>query len=665
MNLINDRGVGSNILVAMVLVIVATIATISLIAVVNEDVYMKTILVDHLQEDLLMRADNDRQAIMLGEGKEILPARVVKIVGKDRTVTYRIKVKKREININVFMGMARKQVVSLQSMCTAYYSKGITPSKQSPVKKFMEKLSDRESLAKYQYFTDTEKSDISDNNALSDPAARVKFWGKDALYGKVHSNSDIWIQNAGTPPAGAPNFESWPWFKDMVTTAGHIRLDPSGNLASASSPMEQIFTGGWAEEQLPIVYEPEAKRIKRNGQSPFGQVYDETKIYIMKIDGTSISVKILEILPTHIDTFTVYSAYPDVLHPVVPNNPNTYIGDSLWTNYVAIADTNWLAGSSNLTVSNTSFYMNGTCWIKGNLGGRLTIGTAGHAYVIGDITYANTEPGDFPDDPDNPNRYDMFGLVSEKSIIVKYKHYEKEEGNYILHNDNSEGANGHVWMYGAYAAIGPEDPALEENAFRTAGVFTYEYQHPHGAVTPFYGFNNKTGRDTLYSYIDLHRYKYVPVPPNQTGVAAWMKWPNLTPTANTPGFPQGALPAFPYYPTVDYPWYNPVWPEAVNTIVYERGTLHVYGAIAQRRRGFVHRSGTVNETNPDMGNWDMANYKFGPGHNSTGYNKDYRFDERFYVIQPPDYPEVYRGSGGGMSAFEDTAWGYKIPPKTF
>ncbi len=661
MTLINDRGVGSNILVAMVLVIIATIATISLIAVVNEDVYTTNVLQDSLQEDLLLRSEVKRITIMLEDGKLVLSRRVVSILAKERNVTYYVDLLKKFTSMNTFMGLTMDQVATVQALCTARYSKFRYSGLYSPVKKFMEKNSARESLAKYQYFSDTEKSDISDGE---DDAARVKFWGNDELFGKVHSNSDIWLQNGikGGTTCVNPANPNWPWFHDMVTTSGHFRIYSSG-IFPTDAQKEAIFEGGWEEEVPTIAYQPTAERIRRNGLAPFGVTFDENKIYKLYINRASLETTTITLLAPQIDTFVVYSNYPDALHPTIPNNPATYIGDSLWTNRVSLQDSIWVVGPT-YGFTSKSFFIPGVTWVDGLVAGKLTIGCQGNAYITGNITYANTTIEQPPDDPDQLNRYDYFGLVAEGSIIIKYKYYDKL--NEVINSSNSQGPNGNVYLYGAYAAIGAEDEALEENSFRTAGVFTYEYQHPHGATTPYRGFNNHTGRDTLYTFIDLHRYMYKPLPPITTGAPAWKKWPNLTPNDVTPGYPVGAMAGFPYYPTVDYPWVNPVWPEAVNSIVYERGTLWIFGSIAQRRRGFVHRSGTVNASNPDQGAWNPEEWKWGPGHASTGYGKKYYYDKRFYFVQPPDYPEVYKNSSAGlMSAFEDSAWGFKIPPKQF
>lgn len=455
----------------------------------------------------------------------------------------------------------------------------------------------------YSLIQDYNVSHLSDS--LSEFSLK-RFNGKDHYEGKVHFNSDIWIeytsdydpQNPANPLA-----PGWPLFDKKVSTTGQIKIYPSGNSVSTLPQVNMIFQEGYVEntESLHLDHE----QLKAESISPFGMQYDPNKIYILNIDGTTVNIKILNISPTNIDMFTVFSRYPDALHPVIPGQEDTFIGDSLWTNYVSLPDTLWEGGSSSYAVMNTSYYFNGDIWIKGNLAGRLGIITAGNAYIIGNITYANTLPGDFPDNPDLPNPYDYLSLISEKSIFIKYKHFEKEGGDYTLYNDNSQGPNGHVWLYGNYSALGLND---------NEGVFSFEYQHPYGSTPSFYGFNNKTGRDTMYTFIDLHRYMF-PAPAYNPSNPFWMNFPYDDSTPINQGYPYSSSDNYPWYGNVDYPWYNPVWPETANQIVYERGTLHLYGTLTQKYNGLLHRTGASSD--PDMGRWSEG--KFGPGHHPTGY----------------------------------------------
>ena len=90
----------------------------------------------------------------------------------------------------------------------------------------------------------------------------------------------------------------------------------------------------------------------------------------------------------------------------------------------------------------------------------------------------------------------------------------------------------------------------------------------------------------------------------------------------------------------DYPWYNSVWPESSDDIVFIRGNITLYGSIAQRRRGFIKRSGNDPYNHPDDNEWNMNEFHFDGSHASTGYNKDYHYDSRLAFIQPPDFPMV-------------------------
>ena len=78
---------------------------------------------------------------------------------------------------------------------------------------------------------------------------------------------------------------------------------------------------------------------------------------------------------------------------------------------------------------------------------------------------------------------------------------------------------------------------------------------------------------------------------------------------------------------------NDVWNEYQGTYPDDRGDIHLWGSVVQRRRGYVHRS----------------------NHGSTGYGKDYHFDDRFYTIQPPCYPDATDEMG--RSLFDIISWG--------
>ncbi|HHE37033.1 MAG TPA: hypothetical protein ENL20_00460, partial [Candidatus Cloacimonetes bacterium] len=491
-------------------------------------------------------------------------------------------------------------------------------------------------LSNYNYLTDIEHSENADNG--SDP---LPFSGQDVLYGSVHSNDDIWIRNLG----------GWPTFHCMVTTSGRIMDYDTHQPAEQSAPMDDVFLGGYEENVPPKLFEPEATLIQENGLQPFNSNYE---IVYVKIDGNSYQSMYGDIELVGIDSFKVYSWFPadaEQANEVINAGGNWYEdSDHIWTNYIPIYDTLWTQGPSG-TIQDQSVWVESELWIEGVVGGKQTWGCADTVFVVGDITYQNTPVGEAPDDEDNPNLTDYFGLVSEKKIIIKYKHKDPFN-NMELRDDNCDG----IYLYGSYAAIGKGN--YEQYGFMAChydGSFSFEYQHPHGSTPDFIAPSPYTGNDTLYSFIDLHKFIFPInpyVPPEISGF-------NLS--GGAPQFPYYMC-GFPYespeylesfpnngpnfiYPYgTDYPWYNPVWPESAADIITERGDINLYGSLTQRRRGFAHRSG-MDPYNHPQGNsnpnpWNMEFYHYDGHHPSTGYYKNYHYDTRLEFVNLVDFPTV-------------------------
>ncbi len=690
----NEKGFVGGLLMALAAVIMTVVATVSFMTLVQMDTNEVQYLQDKFQQELFLRSEVKRINILLESNAVILPPRVIEMVNNNRIATYKIILKQSKVTLTNALGLPMEEAAAIQALITQTHARAyMVNAAKSPVARYIEKLANRRNLSQYAYFSDNEASDLY----IDGPQARVKFWGLDELWGPVHSNADIWIQyssGSGTPVNDqAPG---WPLFHGFVTTAGKF-MDHGSNapLLGSGAPEDAIFQGpapGKQEGVAPIPYIPTADLIRAKGLHPFGttSLGNDHKIYRATIDGSAINVQILDFNSVRTDTFVVYKRYPDALHPVQFGNTDTYISDSLWTNVISTRDTIWMPPQS-FAVNNTSLFLPGNTWVEGMVSGKMTIGTAGNAYVTSNIFYASTPMGQLPLTSTAFNKTDYFGLVSEGKIIIKYKYREPNAGIYITHANNAQGPDGHVYMYGAYAALGAE--ASSPLGFLTAGTLTYEYQHPHGAVMPFRGKSQKTNRDTLYTFIDFHRHRFEPAPASMTSRPLWHRWPNQSPQATSNGYPNDNIPAYDYtqptgailYKTSDYPWYNPVWPEkdagpepinVATDIAWERGTLHIFGSIAQRRRGFIHRSGTsAANNNPDTGIWDPDMYTsegslkmpiYGPPHRSTGYEKDYRYDERLTYVHPPHFPEVFKGGGAGaQSAFDEASWDYKVPPRRF
>ncbi|MCK4312559.1 MAG: hypothetical protein KAW88_07475 [Candidatus Cloacimonetes bacterium] len=660
-----------SMVIAVLVSMVSIISSVSLMNLVNAAHIDTQYAHDKLQEEFLLRSEARRTHLAI-EHNDIapLPPRIVEIIEPQRITTYYITNNKKNISITFFMGFTTEQAIAIQSLITAKRARKLTLSYKSPVKRYSERVIRNKSLAEYQYFTHTEESENADGG---DEAARVKFWGPDILYGPVHSNTDIWIQNGGGGINGG-----WPTFYDMVTTAGIFRNYNQNGAPLSEGLKLQIFLGGWLEGPdgaNPIIFEPTAELIRANG-IPLGG--PDTDIVYVNITGSNFDCWYGNIEETEVDTFSVYSWFPHntaTANAVINAGGNWYEDSNyICTNHITMYDTLWTPGPS-FTVSNRSVWVeNAQLWIKGDVYGKQTWGCADTIFIVGDITYANTWPGNPPDDPENLNTTDYFGLVSEQKILIRYKHRDPETNEIMFTNCNN------IMLYGAYAAIGEGDVSLYgEMACHYDGIFTFQYHHPHGSTPSFWAQSPYTLQETLYTFVDFHKFIFPInpfVPPNIDGfnlhgAAIPMGYPCCGFPYESPGYlasyPNNNSSSYVFPYGTDYPWYNPVWPESSEDIVFERGTITIYGAIAQRRRGFVHRSGGDDYNHPQGGSspspWEMDDYHYDGDHNSTGYSKDYHFDERFIFIQPPDYPQVYEGWGESqLTAFTKQSWSFKSPP---
>lgn len=482
-----------------------------------------------------------------------------------------------------------------------------------------------EQLSKFMLFTDKEISNLTD--VPGSPSGVIAYAVIDTLRGPVHSNTDIYIE--------LNNF-GHPRFTSTVTTAGEINTPM---YSDSDIPYEQVFLGGLVEnsDYIELIDEFDFS----NCLTPFGLEPSDNLdiIYIDMVDGIA-NIKTGNIVDGTPFELTIHSSYPDPIHP---NEP---IGDSLGVNIITPKETIW-SDFSQIDLRNRSVYFPATVWIRGSVEETVNIYTPKDAYLIGDITYTNTVPGELPYDEENSNlnTTDYFALVSGGSIFIKYKHFDPETGEKIY--DNSQGKDSNIYFYGAYAALGREDVNLGENYFRTEGVFTFEYMHPAGATPDFIGTSPFTGQDTLFTYIDLRKYKFPPESPYTPNLPRWMKWPgrhtpnfiDYYPLITSYGYPYVNIEAPYYYSLLDYPWYNPVWPEKApdnlnnpnpeTDIVYLRGKVNLFGSIVQRRKGFMKRRGSGGINNIDQNVfWDIDNYIYAGSPFTRGYDRSYIHDQR-------------------------------------
>ncbi|MCF7792742.1 MAG: T9SS type A sorting domain-containing protein [Candidatus Cloacimonetes bacterium] len=506
------------------------------------------------------------------------------------------------------------------------------------------------SLASFQVFTEYETNE----NGIPAQSGPMTYCGANGEYfGPIHSNDDIYISEYG----------GWPVFHDSVTTAGQF-ISINGTI-----PYDDVFLGGYTEN---VDHRNIDASVLPNNAAHIGMGVD---IIYMKLNGGSIQTKYGNIVISDTLEIPVYSWFPQeaaTANIMANANQNWFEEtDVIWTNEVTIYDTIWSTGPT-LPISpyGSAYYLpDSELWIEGVLSGKLVVGTSKNVYIVDDITYANTTPGTPPDDPNNPNTTDFFGLVSEQDIVIKYKHRDPFMNNVIRSGNCND-----VYLYGAYAALGLGSGTNPQDD----GIFTFEYQHPHGSTPDFVALSPYTMQDTTYTFVDLHKYIF----PIQDNLPANIDGFNLH--GNMPvaayfccGYPYESDEYANSYPNndpqnyiypygTDFPWYNPVWPESSEDIVFERGTIHLWGSMAQMRKGYIHRSGSDDFNHPPGNNeWDIDNFHFDGPHPSTGYDKNYHYDSRLNSVEIPNYPtlnydvmnfeslNLYKSDNNGFS-FEET-----------
>ncbi len=471
----------------------------------------------------------------------------------------------------------------------------------NPSAKYAEQIYEVENLADFLIFID---QNVSPND---DP---IYFWGRDEIhYGHIHLNTNLYIRD---------QIAGFPQFGGLVTCSGEI-LYEDGNAVPLDDP--DLFPGG-VFANIPVKVLPERAEKIRDNSIWIDCNQELTYIEVRDHNYYTCTAQINDLPP---ETFTVYNLYP-------PYGP---VGDSLFSNQIVLKDTVWTIPSLH-TINDESVFVNSDLWIRGHFGGKQTWGCSGDMYLVGDIKLENTVLGEAPDGyrPDdndfngNINTTDYVGLVSERRIIIKYVYSNPIDT--ILHWDNcgdEVDMDSGIYIYAALAALGTGD-CWED------GYFSYEYQYPHPSTPHTYDWMNT---DEHFLYPDLHLGRY----PVENSTHQW-PWPaNGGGGFNYPNTWQGMPWRIAGAP--DYPWYNPAYPSQV--VKYERGFIHLFGSLAQRRRGFIHRSGS----DIDNGYWDLddpAHPFFGPSTPSTGYNKIYIYDSRFLTNPPVNFPEVKSKAGG-------------------
>ena len=390
--------------------------------------------------------------------------------------------------------------------------------------------------------------------------------------------------------------DGWPTFIEPVTLAGEvISLPPI-------YPLDDIFQGGLIENtDQPKTNLPLFREEFVSEALPVGPLDKGNHILLLEVDGDTASgyLGILH-LPRR-DFADMYHTYPSVdLDPWFRNHFG--IVDTLWTPIAPFQMPEKL-------------YTEGTLWLKGTFSGQRSIYCASDIYLIGDILLSGTAAGESP----LSNSTDKISLISDKQIIVKYG-YVHPADSLRYHPNCGPHQIGGIRIYADLIALhkDPDNP-------QRCGVFTFEYQHPHPSI-PAWNVDFH-GQSHYFDRIDLHRRHY----------------------------PQTA--AHPWPPNIDYPWYNPLWPERMP--YKERGVVRLWGSLYQERTGYIHRSGHDSEYPSNSGIWDIENdlcggyvpseqshdpviYPMmlgavnypGTGGEGVGYYKDYHYDSRSFADMP-------------------------------
>jgi len=516
-------------------------------------------------------------------------------------------------------------VLNISSIGKAYT--GIERPVHHGVAFYSKKIIKNQTFAGFHYFTDNE---ASINESLNDPD-EVKFWGKDEIRGIVRSNTDIYIQKGGAYEIN----DGWPLFHDEVYTSGEIK--PTDG--TPAIPMDDVFLSG-VHEKVPMIEFPDNADLARTGETIDVDPGDGILAYI---DGVNHSLWYIDRVWSATDTVVVYDIG-------IEDDPDTtWREDSLGVQYLTQVDTVWYE-HGNSSVQNNSIFVTGELWIEGTFGGKQTWACQDTMYLTGDILLAGTEKGQ-PPDGYNPetglytlpiNRNDYVGLVSEKSILIQYGYRSPEDSTRIKNNcgryEDLEGdeGNGGIYIYAALAALGKGEVSMED------GVFSFQYQHPHvGTIARQDG-----------NVVELANFGLYNIAPYDNG---WGPLHFFFRDGRDFDWPEDFC----------YPYYGPLWPETRAETFMERGSIRLFGSVAQRRRGFVHRSGK-DDINTG-GEWDIPNYRYGshprflnllnaPGTSGTGvgYDKKYTYDNRFRNSPPPKFPEVH--IEGGARELDTESW---------
>lgn len=621
--------------VALVVVLIAVMSGITFAAIGFNDTVSFRFELDGLQQLHVLRSEVGRGRLVASIFEDMhepppvtyLPERSVEVEFGNHRTVYSTRTRLETVDSYYDKGYMISSLIS----ATRGVGRVLSPENKSPVKRYGEnRIKSLQTLALFHYFSDIDRH-------IDDVPGGIVFWSGDIIHGRLHSNTDIYMRN-----------NDWPRFYGLVSTSGMVRVSPGGG---THYPREQIFLGpapSLIENYPRIAFDPTADLVRSRGRQLFGGSERDDAIAYVTVDGSAydlmLGVIVVEEDPPDewiegYNQFTIYDMHP-------PYGP---VGQRIGVNRIPKRDTIWTHESGG-TLVNSSMFVPMELWISGDFQGRQTWASSHNIYLKDDLTYRNTLPGQRPDGRDNqgnyvgnPNTTDYLGVISEESIYIQYGHWNPIDS--VRVRPNTE----HIYMYGAYCAVGQGDHPWHD------GLITIQYLYPKGSTPPQYSMGE------YFQFVDLHLFHY--------------------PTTSIRPWPPG----------LDYPWYNPLWPEPgpiygvpglpaftpnphdAPVVVQIRGNIWLFGSFAQRRRGAVGvLSGGViprmwnidGEINPNI----VPTYGTVPP-GRTGYEKMYTTDLRFERTGPPHFP-IIRFEGYESEELKDLgyltlSWQFRNPPSNF
>jgi hypothetical protein len=362
--------------------------------------------------------------------------------------------------------------------------------------------------------------------------------------------------------------DPWDYFLLSLYASGQFNLIDG-------PPICNLFDYGWHD------FEPEHYLASSSSiiyDNIFNGEQDADYIH-MKVEDGAYQAKAIKVNYA-LDTLIIYDSFP----------PYGEIGDSIGVNILEMPTDTIVTDLANGVLNNRNVVVHNDLYLEGSFSGDCRIKCLNDIYLTNDILLSNTDKGESPNKIElgNGNFNDNVIIETMGSTIIKYKNYDyyelNEHGKPTINDSNTD--NIHI-----YATL----INMSEN-----GCLTYEYKHRHPS-TPSVIIDGKT------HYPDLHLNQFPPINNN---------WPSAGNYIDS--LYNGV--------NLDYPYYNPVWPELYPS--FENGKVYLWGSIFSDKLSIIHDSGS-SPFSHNGDTWNFDEHLFGSTHPSTGYSRNqYNLDSR-------------------------------------